>query len=122
MADAAIQMAQRPCAAAKRELSFLYSDSFDPQVKRLMLARFSWLANTGGGLSDCVNRGTKPATHAEFANQQMNSLICEMIVAHQSEWIIRRGRHFKGCGSPLNNKNTRYTSWMAIDAFTSKFL
>ncbi|SHI64736.1 hypothetical protein SAMN02745911_0749 [Aureimonas altamirensis DSM 21988] len=29
------------------------------------------------------------------ANQQMNNLVGEMIVAHQSEWIIRRGRQFK---------------------------
>lgn len=65
---------QRLCTAAERDLGFPYARSFDPEVQRLMLDRFSWPAfkvdrtAQGAGLSDWVNRGRKPATHAEFAD------------------------------------------------------
>lgn len=69
--------AQRLCTAAERDLGFPYDTGlYDRGIAERMFAEFSWgaflVADAGaapfkGGLSDWINRGRLPPTHAEFA-------------------------------------------------------
>lgn len=68
---------QRLCTPAERDLGFPYDTGlYDRGIAERMFAEFSWgaflVADAGaapfkGGLSDWINRGRLPPTHAEFA-------------------------------------------------------
>lgn len=63
----------RLCTAVERDLGFPYNRWTDPRVARTMYAGYSWpayLMEVGSkkeGISDWVNRGRRPPSHAVFA-------------------------------------------------------